>query len=182
MNKFARMMGFGVVIDWRPLSSLPRLQEQLGARGLWVPAHTLQPLWRGAVRDTGVWGRNAFLPMRKYLVGDRPRHHFIRDILELCQLFCPQTLTNVGARILSQVVINAGVLPNLLRLLSANSEKVRKQACFVLSNITAGTEDQLQVCLSMHASVRIWGCVCRWRPHALLCWSIAGLAELSIQR
>lgn len=54
---------------------------------------------------------------------------------------------------LAQVVLNAGALPSLLHLLSQRSEKVRKQTCFVVSNIMAGTTDQLQVCSTLF-------CVC----------------------
>ena len=39
-------------------------------------------------------------------------------------------------------LINAGVLPALLKLLSSSTEDgIRKEACFSISNITAGTTD-----------------------------------------
>lgn len=44
-----------------------------------------------------------------------------------------------------QVVINCGALNCLLNLLTANHKKsIKKEACWTISNITAGTKEQIQ--------------------------------------
>ena len=45
-----------------------------------------------------------------------------------------------------QVILNCSVMPCLLSLLSGNSikESVRKEACWTISNITAGNRQQIQ--------------------------------------
>jgi hypothetical protein len=43
------------------------------------------------------------------------------------------------------VVINCGALGCLLTLLTANHKKsIKKEACWTISNITAGTKEQIQ--------------------------------------
>jgi hypothetical protein len=50
----------------------------------------------------------------------------------------------------SQCIINTGALPCLLSLLTHNHKKsIKKEACWTISNITAGNKEQIQV--SMHA-------------------------------
>lgn len=46
-----------------------------------------------------------------------------------------------------QCVINCGALPILSNVLTRNYEdnKIKKDACWTISNITAGTEEQIQV-------------------------------------
>ena len=45
-----------------------------------------------------------------------------------------------------QCIINYGALPCLLNLLSHNYKKsIKKEACWTISNITAGNKDQIQV-------------------------------------
>ena len=44
-----------------------------------------------------------------------------------------------------QVIINCGALPCLLSLLSSPKESIRKEACWTISNITAGNRQQIQV-------------------------------------
>ena len=43
------------------------------------------------------------------------------------------------------MVIDAGVLPHLLTLLQSPKESIKKEACWTLSNITAGIQTQIQV-------------------------------------
>ncbi|CAF4812528.1 unnamed protein product, partial [Rotaria socialis] len=38
----------------------------------------------------------------------------------------------------TQAVLDAGVLPHLLALLNSTKESIKKEACWTLSNITAG--------------------------------------------
>jgi len=54
-------------------------------------------------------------------------------------------LCNAGVLFVLQVVINCGALQCLLSLLTANHKKsIKKEACWTISNITAGTKDQIQ--------------------------------------
>lgn len=50
-----------------------------------------------------------------------------------------------GDDVQTQVILNCGALPCLFRLLSSPKETVRKEACWTLSNITAGNRQQIQV-------------------------------------
>jgi hypothetical protein len=43
------------------------------------------------------------------------------------------------------LVLDAGVLPHLLTLLQSPKESIKKEACWTLSNITAGIQTQIQV-------------------------------------
>lgn len=56
-----------------------------------------------------------------------------------CLLLCHHTVPAL------QVVINCGALHCLLSLLTANHKKsIKKEACWTISNITAGTKEQIQ--------------------------------------
>lgn len=46
---------------------------------------------------------------------------------------------------LPQVILNCNALPSLLYLLSNSRESIRKEACWTISNITAGNRAQIQV-------------------------------------
>lgn len=50
-----------------------------------------------------------------------------------------------GDDVQTQVVLNCSALPCLLHLLSSPRESVRKEACWTVSNITAGNPQQIQV-------------------------------------
>ena len=44
-----------------------------------------------------------------------------------------------------QIIINSGALPCLLNLLTTSHKKsIKKEACWTISNITAGTKEQIQ--------------------------------------
>ena len=47
-------------------------------------------------------------------------------------------------RLQTQIVINSGALGALLRLLNSHKKSTRKEACWTISNITAGNKDQIQ--------------------------------------
>jgi len=51
-----------------------------------------------------------------------------------------------GDDIQTQVILNCSALPCLLHLLSSSKESIRKEACWTISNITAGNRAQIQVC------------------------------------
>lgn len=58
-----------------------------------------------------------------------------------------RTVGNIvtGNDMQTQVVINCGALNCLLTLLTANHKKsIKKEACWTISNITAGTKEQIQ--------------------------------------
>ncbi|CAI6373956.1 unnamed protein product [Macrosiphum euphorbiae] len=48
----------------------------------------------------------------------------------------------------TQVILNCSVLPNLLSLLGSPKETIRKEACWAISNITAGNKNQIQAVLN----------------------------------
>lgn len=59
-------------------------------------------------------------------------------------------MTN-GFMFVFQVVLNCSALPCLLHLLSSAKESIRKEACWTISNITAGNRAQIQVMCSHQA-------------------------------
>ena len=59
-----------------------------------------------------------------------------------------RTVGNIvtGDDMQTQIVINCGALPCLLNLLTTSHKKsIKKEACWTISNITAGTKEQIQV-------------------------------------
>lgn len=50
----------------------------------------------------------------------------------------------VVRRLHLQVIINFNALPWLLNLLSSSKKGIRKEACWTISNITAGNKEQIQ--------------------------------------
>jgi hypothetical protein len=82
------------------------------------------------------------------------------------------------------VVINSGVLPNLLHLLSTPSEKIRKQTCFVVSNITAGTQEQLQSVINIGLMEPLIDCM-RGGELAVrkeACWAVTNALRVTEQQ
>ena len=61
-----------------------------------------------------------------------------------------RTVGNIvtGDDLQTQVIINCTALPCLLNLLQTSHKKsIKKEACWTISNITAGTTEQIQVCV-----------------------------------
>ena len=50
-----------------------------------------------------------------------------------------------GDDIQTQVIINCDALVALLNLLGSSKETIRKEACWTISNVTAGNAAQIQV-------------------------------------
>ena len=50
----------------------------------------------------------------------------------------------------TQVMIDAGVLPNLHALLRSPRKAIRKEVCWVVSNVIAGNEAQIQAVFDAH--------------------------------
>ena len=68
-----------------------------------------------------------------------------------------------GDDIQTQVILNCSALPCLLHLLSSSKESIRKEACWTISNITAGNRAQIQVCntrLRIVLNPGLWSVVC----------------------
>ena len=49
----------------------------------------------------------------------------------------------------TQMAIDAGVLTNLNELIYSKKKTIRKEVCWTLSNITAGSVEQIQNCLDL---------------------------------
>lgn len=54
----------------------------------------------------------------------------------------------------TQVILNCSVLPCLLELLVSTKETIRKEACWTISNITAGNRHQIQVSVQRSSLVK----------------------------
>ena len=77
-----------------------------------------------------------------------------RRLVELLGSKCPsvlipalRTVGNIvtGDDYQTQIVINCRALPSLLALLTADHKKsIKKEACWTISNVTAGTKEQIQ--------------------------------------
>ena len=71
-----------------------------------------------------------------------------------------RTVGNIvtGDDLQTQVVINCNALPCLLNLLTTSHKKsIKKEACWTISNITAGTKEQIQFVLD--SGVRCMFCL-----------------------
>ena len=67
-----------------------------------------------------------------------------------------RTVGNIvtGDDLQTQVIINCGALPCLLNLLTTSHKKsIKKEACWTISNITAGTKEQVGSLLACYASL-----------------------------
>ena len=52
-----------------------------------------------------------------------------------------------GDDVQTQIVLNCSALQCLCHLLNSPQESIRKEACWTISNITAGNPQQIQVCI-----------------------------------
>ena len=70
-----------------------------------------------------------------------------------------RTVGNIvtGDDLQTQIIINCGSLPALLALLNTSHKKsIKKEACWTISNITAGTKEQIQVGPSQRLVIPSW--------------------------
>ena len=68
-----------------------------------------------------------------------------------------RTVGNIvtGDDLQTQVIINCGALPCLLNLLTTSHKKsIKKEACWTISNITAGTKEQVTAFARVLSTVR----------------------------
>lgn len=84
----------------------------------------------------------------------------------------------------TQVVIASGALPALLSLLSSPKEAIRKEACWTISNITAGSPTQIQAVIDANLIPPLINVLqnADFRTKKEACWGISnatsgGLAE-----
>lgn len=84
----------------------------------------------------------------------------------------------------TQVVIASGALPALLSLLSSPKEAIRKEACWTISNITAGSPAQIQAVIDANLIPPLINVLqnADFRTKKEACWGISnatsgGLAE-----
>jgi len=72
-------------------------------------------------------------------------HEFSKGDFSISEIVYIVLLGNL-ILLLLQCVINSGALPCLANLLTQNHKKsIKKEACWTISNITAGNKDQIQV-------------------------------------
>jgi importin subunit alpha-1 len=84
----------------------------------------------------------------------------------------------------TQVVIASGALPALLSLLSSPKESIRKEACWTISNVTAGSPTQIQAVIDANLIPPLINILqhADFRTKKEACWGISnatsgGLAE-----
>ncbi len=76
-----------------------------------------------------------------------------------------------GDDVQTQVILNCSALPCLLHLLSSQKESIRKEACWTISNITAGNRAQIQVGILpvFSRSIARWASLLRAECNHFLC-------------
>ena len=64
---------------------------------------------------------------------------------------CLRTIGNIvtGDDDQTQMAVNSGLVNALNQIIAHPKKTVRKESCWVLSNITAGTEEQVQICIEI---------------------------------
>lgn len=62
-----------------------------------------------------------------------------------------RTVGNIvtGDNAQTQTMLDGGIILSLLGLLSHSNKGIRKEACWALSNIAAGTSDQIQAIMEV---------------------------------
>lgn len=99
-----------------------------------------------AVIESGVCRRLVDLLM--YVVPPLRFHRLTRHRHQSTAVQTPalRSVGNIvtGDDLQTQVIISSGALPALLSLLSSPKEGIRKEACWTISNITAGSPNQIQ--------------------------------------
>ncbi len=99
-----------------------------------------------------------------------------------------RTVGNIvtGDDLQTQVIINCGSLSCLLHLLKTSQKKsIKKEACWTISNITAGTKEQIQACPccpSTHScAASLYSSSLLWLYHATcsicIAWHCAALDQ-----
>ena len=71
---------------------------------------------------------------------------------EVCVACC---VSEWGVVVSRQVILNCSALPCLLHLLSSPKESIRKEACWTISNVTAGNRAQIQVSIAFYIGLQL---------------------------
>ena len=69
--------------------------------------------------------------------------HEEREVIQSAIRFVGNITT--GSDLQTQQIIDCGGLPKLRKLMKHNVQAIQREACWAMSNITAGTTDQKQV-------------------------------------
>lgn len=87
-----------------------------------------------------------------------------------------------GDDIQTQVIINCGVLNSLLALLNSPKETIRKEACWTISNITAGNAAQIKSVLDANLIAPLIDILSRgdFKTKREACWAISNATAGSV--
>lgn len=83
----------------------------------------------------------------------------------------------------TDVVLECMALPSLLHLLSSSKETIRKEACWAISNITAGNRSQIQVSTGcvftlLRCLLLVTVCVSLFRSMFLFSWCLVNAVRI----
>lgn len=77
----------------------------------------------------------------------QPSRPALSIALSLCCLFMPGNIVT-GDDMQTSVVVASGFLPAVIPLFGEEKQSIRKELCWAISNITAGTTHQIQAVLA----------------------------------
>ena len=84
----------------------------------------------------------------------------------------------------TQTVLNCGLLQALLSLLSSPKESIRKEACWTISNVTAGNADQIQAVIEANLMPPLINILGRgdFKTKKEACWAISNATSGALAR
>ena len=88
-----------------------------------------------------------------------------------------------GDDLQTQVVIASGALPALLALLSSTKEGIRKEACWTISNVTAGSPPQIQAVIDANIIPPLINILqnADFKTRKEACWAISNATSGALQ-
>jgi hypothetical protein len=88
-----------------------------------------------------------------------------------------------GDDLQTQVVISSGALPALLSLLSSPKDGIRKEACWTISNITAGSPTQIQAIIDANVIPPLINILqnADFKTKKEACWAISNATSGGLQ-
>ncbi|KAJ7739724.1 armadillo-type protein, partial [Mycena olivaceomarginata] len=83
----------------------------------------------------------------------------------------------------TEVLIASGVLPALLSLLSSPKDGIRKEACWAISNITAGSPHQIQAVIDANVIPPLMNVLqnADFKTKKEACWAISNVTSRGLQ-
>jgi hypothetical protein len=89
-----------------------------------------------------------------------------------------------GDDVQTQVIINCGALPALLALLSSTKDGIRKEACWTISNITAGNSTQIQAVIDANIIPPLINLLSNgdFKTRKEACWAISNATSGGLQK